>query len=79
MFEKRIFYKPGSKLSFADVKQDFESFTGKDIKPQELGIILKKNGYHSVKSNGLVFYKEVELKKNELKGVKKGVNDYEWH
>ncbi|MBL7002122.1 MAG: hypothetical protein ISR80_05135 [Nitrosopumilus sp.] len=73
--EKRIFYKPGSKISFAEIKEDFESYIKKDIKPQELGIILKKNGLKSNSSSGVVYYKEYTLKKKESKGDK-AVNDY---
>jgi hypothetical protein len=74
--EKRIFYKAGAKTFFADIKKDFESYIGKEIKPQELGIILKKNGLKAHSSNGIVFYNEWKLANKEPKQGGKGINEY---
>jgi len=55
--DERIITKQGSKLTLDEIKKDFESFVGYTVNPQEMGYILKKNGFHSNRSNGITCYK----------------------
>jgi|APSaa5957512535_1039671.scaffolds.fasta_scaffold05812_2 phage/plasmid-associated DNA primase len=55
--DERIITQSGSKLSIDEIKKDFESFVGYKVHPQEMGYILKKNGFHSNRSNGITSYK----------------------
>ena len=55
--DERIIPKNGSKLTIDEIKKDFESCLGYMVPSQNLGRILKKNGFRSSTSNGITFYK----------------------
>ena len=55
--DERIIQKDGSKLTIDEIRKDFESFIGRSVKPQDLGYILKKNGFRKSSSNGITYYK----------------------
>lgn len=43
----RIISKAGSKIMIEEIRNDFESFTGTKVTPQEMGNMMKKHGYES--------------------------------
>jgi hypothetical protein len=53
----RIIVREGTKITISEIKKDFESFVGYTIREQELGYILKKNGFKSNHSNGITVFK----------------------
>ena len=55
--DERIISKDGSRLTLNEIKKDYEFFTCASIKPQELGYILRKNGFRKSSSNGVTYYK----------------------
>ena len=55
--DERIISKDGVKLTLAEIKQDFESYTNQKFTSQKIGYILKNNNIKSSTSNGVTFYK----------------------
>ncbi len=55
--DERIVQKNGSKLTLAEIKNDFERYVGYKTTNQQMGYILKKHGFISGTSNGITYYK----------------------
>jgi len=56
--DNRLIRKTNSKLTLDEIHVDFQRFVGSNISRQEMGYILKKNGFKSNKSNGQTIYRD---------------------
>ena len=66
--DERIISKSGFRLTLDEIKKDFESFVGYKVNNQEMGNIMKKQGYISSRSNGRTIYKSytfASIKQNQ--------------
>ncbi len=55
--DERIVSKIGSRLTIEEIRKDFELFVGYKITNQNLGNILKRNGFISSQSNSVTIFK----------------------
>ena len=68
--DERIISKGGSSLRLKDIKNDFESFVGYNVSHQQMGLILKKNGFKSTQTNGMTIFKGLAFTNTKVQDQK---------